>query len=142
MRTHESTPWHEANQRYLLASLGPIREALEHRHTRAKGTSGDASWKVSEEALAAIHDAARAMPAPPAIDRLSVALGLTAFERDVVLLAAGVELDASLAERCARLAGDPRQKRPTWSLALAALPDAHWSALSPAAPLRYFRVIE
>ena len=31
---------------------------------------------------------------------------------------------------------------PTYSLALAALPDAHWSALAPGSPLRRWRLVE
>ena len=65
--------------------------------------------------------------------------GLTPFERDVLLLCAGVELDADCAVHLARLQnGAP----PTFALALAALPEAHWSALLPTGPLRYWRLIE
>ena len=38
--------------------------------------------------------------------------------------------------------GNPQRTYPTFSLALAALPEAHWSALTPAAPLRRWRLIE
>jgi AAA+ superfamily predicted ATPase len=65
--------------------------------------------------------------------------GLTPFERDVLLLCAGVELDADCAAQVARLQeGAP----PTFALALAALPEAHWSALLPTGPLRYWRLVE
>lgn len=45
-------------------------------------------------------------------------------------------------QRFARAQGDPRRDCATFSLALAALPGAHWSALTPAAPLRRWRLIE
>lgn len=65
--------------------------------------------------------------------------GLTSYERDVLLLCAGVELDSGCAAAVARLQqGAP----PSFSLALAALPEAHWSALLPTRPLRYWRLIE
>ena len=38
--------------------------------------------------------------------------------------------------------GNPQHAYPTFSLALAALPEAHWSALTPAAALRRWRLIE
>ncbi|HWK89972.1 MAG TPA: ATP-binding protein, partial [Longimicrobium sp.] len=58
---------------------------------------------------------------------------------DVVLLCAGVELDAGFdaAVRAASGGG-----RPTFALALAALPGPHWSALTPGSPLRYWRLVE
>ncbi len=44
---------------------------------------------------------------------------------------------------CAAAAqGDPARTYPTFTLALAALPESHWSALTPAAPLRYWRLID
>jgi hypothetical protein len=67
---------------------------------------------------------------------------LSPFERDLLLLCAGVELDSTFAALCANAQGDPRRDYPTFGLALAALPEAHWSALTPAAPLRYWRLVE
>src|SRR5215211_4904786 len=53
-----------------------------------------------------------------------------------------MELDATLATLCAAAQGSPRLAYPTLGLALAALPEAHWNALTPAAPLRYWRLVE
>jgi hypothetical protein len=121
----QAEPWLELNQRGLAAELARIRVALE-RH------ADEPSPEPAE-------------PEPPAAARasmlsaISVRFGLSPFERDVLALAAGVELDASLASLCARLGGD---RRPTFGLALAALDGAHWSALVPAAPLRAWRLVE
>ena len=60
----------------------------------------------------------------------------------MLLLCAGVELDATFAAACAAAQGDPRRTQPTFGLALAALPDAHWSALTPDGPLRRWRLVE
>ena len=68
--------------------------------------------------------------------------GLSAFERDVLVLAAAAELDPSTAGRCAAASGDARRSYPTFSLALAALREPHWSAITPVAPLRRWRLIE
>ncbi|HYA09266.1 MAG TPA: hypothetical protein VEG24_06720, partial [Gaiellaceae bacterium] len=76
----------------------------------------------------------------PAVDRLARLLGLTPFERQVLLLAAAVELDGEIAELVAALQdGEPR---PTFGLALAVLPGAHWDALAPRSPLRRWRLLE
>ena len=79
---------------------------------------------------------------PPALERLCAAFGLSRFERDILLLCAGVELDAQFAQTVARAQRDSHLAFPSFSLALAALPEAHWSALTPVAPLRRWRLIE
>src|SRR5690606_1928645 len=75
-----------------------------------------------------------------ALDAVCEAFGLTAFERDVLLLCAGCELDSRIAAMCTS-ALDARP-RATFGLALGALPGAHWSAVIPASPLRYWRLVE
>jgi hypothetical protein len=121
--------WAEANQRHLLAALARVRQALQRHVARATGTpAGQGS--TGEVEPPADTDAG-ALPARPALETLCAAFGLTSFERDVLLLAAGVELDRPSA-RCAPRRG--AGAAPTFSLALAALPQAHWSALAPSAP--------
>jgi ATP-dependent 26S proteasome regulatory subunit len=100
------------------------------------------------------EDAAAAGPAVPAgdggvtadghsaLDALVSCFGLSAFERDVLVLTAAAELDSTTGSRCAAASGDPNRTYPTFSLALAALADPHWSALTPVAPLRRWRLIE
>jgi hypothetical protein len=66
-----------------------------------------------------------------ALDRLSDLFGLTAFERDVLVMLVGHTLEARFA----------RAGAPTFGLALAALDEPHWSALSAARPLRYWQLV-
>ena len=82
------------------------------------------------------------MPAPPALETLCVLFGLSSFERNTLMLCAGVELDAAFRALCAAAQGNSGRPHATFGLALAVLPDAHWSALSPAAPLRHWRLID
>jgi AAA+ superfamily predicted ATPase len=76
------------------------------------------------------------------LEILARAFRLSPFEREFLLLAAAPELDSSFAKLYAEVQGDPLKTYPTLSLALASLPDPHWSALSPEAPLRRFRLVE
>lgn len=76
------------------------------------------------------------------MDHLCEAFALSPFERDVLVLCAGMELDSAFASHCAAAQNDPRCAYPTFGLALVALPEPHWSALVPAAPLRFWRLIE
>ncbi|UKY55365.1 ATP-binding protein [Streptomyces inhibens] len=78
----------------------------------------------------------------PTLDALTACFGLSPFEREIVLLAAAAELDPTADARCAAASGDPTRTYPTFSLALAALGEPHWSALTPVAPLRRWRLIE
>ena len=76
-----------------------------------------------------------------ALAELVTALGLSEFERSVLLLAAAVELDGETAALAAGVQGGG-DSRPTFALALAALPDGHWDALAPSSPLRRWRLLE
>ncbi|MFF7650934.1 AAA family ATPase [Streptomyces sp. NPDC007983] len=81
-------------------------------------------------------------PTPSTLDALVTCFSLSPFERDIILLAAAAELEPTAAARCAAASGDPARTYPTFSLALAALPAPHWSALTPVAPLRRWRLVE
>ena len=98
---------------------------------------------VSELArLAALlrgDDAPRPRTDDTPLEDLARRLGLSPFERDVLLLAAGVELDAQIAAAVAAAQGGPAS--PTFGLALSTLPDPHWDALSPDRPLRRRRLV-
>jgi hypothetical protein len=122
--------WREENQRYLMAALAEARSALD-RHAD-QGSSGEGQPDQPEWD----H------PSPPALEVVCQRFGLSSFERAVLLLCAGVELDSGLAALCAAAQGDPVRRFPTFSLALAALPEPHWSAVSPAGPLRYWRLVD
>jgi hypothetical protein len=118
--------WIEANQRYLTAEFARLKAQLSGADTQA--------------ASAGALDARAALPAPAAIDQLTEIFALSAFERDLLLLCAGVEMDAGLAACCAaRTAGRPYV---TFGLALSALAEPHWSAITPVRPLRLWRLIE
>lgn len=145
MSEPENNNWSEANQRYLMAAVGVVRAALE-KHVAGSpaedeppaAEAPDAAGEADERLAAAVA----AMPAPSALQTLCAMFGLSAFERNVLLLCAGVELDSGFASLCAEAQGDPAREFPSFSLGLAALPEAHWSAMSPASPLRYWRLIE
>jgi len=79
---------------------------------------------------------------PSALATLCETFGLSDFERDLVLLCAGAELDADFARACAAAQRDPQRLNPTFSLALGAFPGAHWSALLPTAPLRAWQLVQ
>jgi SpoVK/Ycf46/Vps4 family AAA+-type ATPase len=146
MATISQQTWQSANQRYLMASLERVRVALE-RHAAARQMNGDTSTETAKRAPTSSTSSTPSLPKmssarPAAIQRLCEIFGLSPFERDVVLLCAGIELDGEFAALCAAAQGDPAKHWPTFGLALAALGEAHWSALLPQAPLRRWRLVE
>ncbi len=122
--------WLDLNQRFLTAQLARIR-------ARLAGLLGEQAADVAQLPVPQ-------MPAEftPAIGRLAACFGLSAFECDALLLAAGAELDSSLALLCGRALRLNGPAAPTFSLALAALESPHWSALSSVAPLRRYRLLQ
>ncbi|POX40257.1 AAA family ATPase [Streptomyces sp. Ru73] len=109
------------------------------------GTSADRSAGTSVEPATTEPPATELpshSPTLASLDALTACFGLSTFEREVVLLAAAAELDPTTGARCAAASGDPARTYPTFSLALAALADPHWSALTPVAPLRRWRLVE
>ncbi len=75
------------------------------------------------------------------VGRLVRLFGLSPFERELLLLAAAIELDSDVASVAASILGgtDPR---PTFGFALSVLPGGHWDAIAPASPLRAWRLVE
>ena len=131
--------WVEANQRYLMARLALVRNELSRYIARTQKNSEEDYDKDAEQNLLELT---RSLPSVSALDSLCAAFALSAFERDLLLLCAGVELDATFGRLCASAQGDAHRPVPTFSLALAVLPDGHWSALTPAAALRRWHLIE
>ena len=117
--------WASRNQQWLTAQVAALRRRLARQ-------LGDPS--ADTEPAPIEHDD----DFEPALDALTKLFGLSPFEREVVLLAAGVELDSAL-RRMVREAMASAQ--PTLDFAMQMLDEPHWDALSPLRPLRRWRLI-
>jgi hypothetical protein len=138
--------WHQQNDRYLTAVLTWLRLRLVWQIRQDRGDGATREPALAEldptqltQAEAAMGEAAATEP-PPAAILLSRQLGLSAFERDILLLCAALELDLTIADLCVHLR--PRQPYPTFALALHLFEGSHWDALSPDRPLRYWQLLE
>jgi hypothetical protein len=130
--TASAGDWDAINGAYLSAGLAWIRDRL----ARDGGDPDEAEhawWDAPEF---------RSSELRPALELLGDRLGMSRFERLVLLLVAATELDPSIASRCAQANGDPAATYPTLALALASLPDGSWDVVSPQRPLRYWRLLE
>jgi len=145
-----TTTWAEDNQRYLTGALKRLGQVIASRHHPPGGPAPSAD--TDHGGAEPLEDLVARMGRPPSLVTLTAAFGLSPFERDLLLMCAGMEFDADF-QRIVRGAADgatlsptaPSQSpagQPTFTHALALLPDAHWSALAPSAPLRRWRLLE
>ena len=119
--------WSAANHAALVAEVASVRAALE-RH--AAGTAEPAPAPSAHPAVAS------------SLDTVCERFELSPFERKLLVLCAAVALEGDFAALCARAHGNPACAYPTFGLALAAFGDAHWSALTPSAPLRRWGLVD
>ncbi|SOB86212.1 ATP-binding protein [Streptomyces sp. 1331.2] len=115
--------WARDNQRHLVLHAEAVAARLD-------GRPADAERPERAAALLAAEVAADT-GTPVALHRIARLFGLTRFEQDVLLAATAPELGLPCATGPA-----------TFSRALATLPDPHWSALLPDAPLRHWRLAD
>jgi hypothetical protein len=139
MTEQTSRPQSESTQRHLAIELAVLKKRLERCLAAARAGDVEAQDAELRAAIDAAERARHGLAEPAPLDVLCSVFGLTSFERDIVLLCAGIELDHGIASVCAELQGEPA---PTFALALAALPDAAWGPLSPDAPLRCWQIVE
>jgi AAA+ superfamily predicted ATPase len=144
--TQATTPtWEDLNQAGLMAELAALRRVLaEFLARRTPEQAGSPVLADEDPPLSTpvgFEDSA-APHAPLALETLCATFGLSSFERKVLLMCAGVELDSRFTATYESANKGQRPGLPTFSLALASLEDAHWSALLPGRPLRRWHLIE
>ena len=133
------TDWESRNGAYLATGLEWLRGQLSANPADGSGDpADDVWWKGSAPGLEP--------GPPPALELLGDRLGLSRFERLMLLLCAATEFDPAMAAHCATAAGQRGRPggagQPTFALALSVLPEPAWDALSPQRPLRYWRLVE
>jgi hypothetical protein len=158
---HTVEQWQRGNDEYLSAALAWLRLRLE-KLARMNHPSTVTDVPVEQRGRFGRRTPVAALPAPsydeelqhayevmtaaevrlepsPSLGLIGDRLGLSTFERHVLLLCAAVELDTRIPELCNRAQGRPY---PTFALALALFDHPAWDVLSPERPLRYWRLLE
>jgi AAA+ superfamily predicted ATPase len=131
--------WQQANQYYLSTALAKVRKALENHIARLQKKEGEEKISFADNPT---YPEKSTIDSPPALQELCSFFCLSDFERDVLLLCAGMELDTGWTNLCAIAQGETKRDYPTFSLAMAALDTPSWNALTPEAPLRKWQLIE
>ena len=120
--------WSDLNRQWLIAAIAALRQRLE-----ARATSGGGA-----------EDAVEATPAAgftPALVHCAHVFGLSPFERELLLLVAGLELDEGL-QAAVTAVNDGASAQASFGLALTLLTQPHSDALSSDAPLRHWHMVE
>ncbi|MGM9474534.1 ATP-binding protein [Pseudarthrobacter sp. YS3] len=161
----EYDAWFAVNDRFLTGSVAWLRKRLEAAAGRESGGETTAKaqeprarfgWRPASRAVA--PEAAIGRPGPAALPEpfdeaehkddspplivLARHLGMTAFERNVLLLSVAMELDTRIAGLCARVHRVPAMDYPTFALAMSVFDDPAWDAISPERPLRYWQLVD
>ncbi|MEM8542881.1 MAG: AAA family ATPase [Cyanobacteria bacterium P01_H01_bin.119] len=142
---HLSTVWHSANRDFLIGCLQQMRQQLERqaqgKPSRLLKSGSFALQRFQLQINLACALTHRVLAQGTALTRLCKLLKLTPFEREILVLCAGAELEAAWGPLCAAAQTNPQLTYPTFGLALKLFGHAHWSALTPDAPLRRWQLL-
>ncbi|MCI5146817.1 MAG: ATP-binding protein, partial [Candidatus Electrothrix sp. AR3] len=138
--------WMEENDRQLTVSIARIRQQLEQLTLPAQDKKENKKkfsgfWQAEQHAVEP-KLLEQEESSSPTLKLLADALGLSAFEQNILLLCAAMELDTRIAGLCAKVQGNTNKPYPTFALALILFPDPDWQSLSPRNPLRHWRLLE
>lgn len=133
-----TSDWYQANYQYLMTSVDRVCQALE-QYIASKQNQPISPVPDLESALQA---AAANLSAPSALNQLCITFNLSLFERDILLLCVGMELDPNFEFLIANAQTNSKRAYPTFGLALSVLPNPHSLVLAPQTPLQHWQLIE
>jgi ATP-dependent 26S proteasome regulatory subunit len=132
--------WRQANRQHLIQALARIRDRLAG-YVGQRQHKGRAAYHFGQLPPASPTEALPPFEVPFAVEALQSLFDLSDFEREVLLLAVGGELDSEIAELIQTAQGNSDLAYPTFGLALAVLASPDWSALAATRPLRYWELL-
>lgn len=77
----------------------------------------------------------------PALEVMAQIFNLSEFEKAILVLCTGAEIDSEVSALCSKIYGDPQIKFVTFDIALRTLPQPNWNAILPNSNLRRYRLI-
>jgi AAA+ superfamily predicted ATPase len=130
MNKQRKSNYQQANYQYLWASVEQIRQILE-------------AYIAPEENQRYLTESETQFdPENSNLHQLCTLFHLSFFERNILLLCLGMELDPYFSLLCAEAQRNPELNYPTLGLAVSALPGGNWNVLSAQNPLQYWGLIE
>lgn len=131
---------YQSNRNYLIANCELIHNILLNYLNQFKDESNVKPIDTDRDYIK-LEKMEAAMPYPSNLEQLCQRFNLSEFERSILVFCAAIEIDPRFSELCVEAHQGKNQYHPTFGLALSALPNAHWSALTPDRALRYWQLI-
>ncbi len=135
--TTTTTDWYLANYQYLMASVNRVQ-----RHLELYIKNKQNQPHPTEEETDSSFPSSSNLTIPFALDILCSQFNLSEFERNILLMCVGIELDPNFHTLITQATDSSPQNYPRLSLALAALPQSNLRILSRQSPLQYWQLIE
>ena len=133
--------WYQANQHYSFAAFDLVHNILQNFINQFE-RNPDAKYSDIECDRSKLLKIASQMSSPPAFEQICQGFRLSEFESYILVFCAAIELDLRFPRLCTKAHNDENYYYPTFGLALRALPNNHWSALTPGGILRYWKLID
>ena len=130
--TTQIKDWQKTNLDYLMRALTPIHQALTN-YINLQSTEVVKENNSSHNSY--INPEYR-------LERLCNIFGLSDFERSMLLLCAGMELDRSWSDLCAVVMDKENRDYPTFGLAHKVLDNFDWNGVTVDSPLRKWSLLE
>jgi len=127
--------WLSENRDYLFANIHHVKTFLTTL-VSATEDSNDSYSNATARAPVWLHD-----ETSPALETLSRTFNLSNFEKMILIMCAGAEIDSEFSMIFSKLYRNSNAKFPTFDIALRALPEADWEAILPDSNLRRFQLI-
>jgi len=149
--------WTNDNNQYLISSLQWLQLRLKQllpepskpepksgpfwaKNPAARTESNSLAQQIQQAAEARQQKAA--VNPQPALPTLGKIFGLSAFEQDIILLCAAMELDPAIPALLSQVPVNQGRPYPTFALAMTLFDNHDWQALAATSPLRYLQLVE
>ncbi len=139
MTIKKESHWVEGNRTYLMSAIQIVMEELAYY---LSDDPKKEAYVPIKELIENFESNKRALEKPAAVDIIVKKLALSDFEKKILLICAGVELNSEYSHFIASVQSHDNLIHPSFNLLLAGLHSSHWDAISPASPLRKWNLIQ
>jgi len=133
--------WMTINQNCLIAEVNVVKaKVLSYKKSLADNKNENDNALI-DKAILDLNQIEQEFTIKTRLQSLVELFQLSQFEKNILLLCVGIELDASLGKLIAKVQENVNSPMPTISFVLSLFEDAHWSAITPDGALRYWQLI-